>query len=111
MNKIKKRIYFRTLRHSSFLLPSVMELFTEIAVFWATLLYTYIMYALHKRSRKKNISLMAIKALRLTPPLELNGRHNFFFKLKKVMTGPLPFFYGFPEHEIIIIYNYFAGKL
>ena len=28
MNKIKKRIYFRTLRHSSFLLPPVMECFT-----------------------------------------------------------------------------------
>ena len=33
MNKIKKRIYFLTLSHSSFLLPSVMEFFTEIAVF------------------------------------------------------------------------------
>ena len=34
----KKRIYFRTLRHSSFLLPSVMEFFTEKAIFWDTLL-------------------------------------------------------------------------
>ena len=29
MNKIKKRIYFRALRHSSFLLPPVMECFTK----------------------------------------------------------------------------------
>ena len=29
MSKIKKRICFRTLSHSSFLLPSVMEFFTE----------------------------------------------------------------------------------
>ena len=29
MNKIKKRIYFRTLRHSSFLLPPDMEFFTK----------------------------------------------------------------------------------
>ena len=35
MNKIKKRIYFRTLRHSSFLLPPVMECFTEKGAFWA----------------------------------------------------------------------------
>ena len=37
MNKIKKRIYFRTLRHSSFLLPPVMECFTEKDAFWDTL--------------------------------------------------------------------------
>ena len=29
MNKIKKRIYFRTIRHPSFLFHSVMEFFTE----------------------------------------------------------------------------------
>ena len=39
MNKIKKRIYFRTLRHSSFLLPPVMECFTEKGAFWYTLMY------------------------------------------------------------------------
>ena len=39
MKKIKKQVYFRTLRHSSFLFPSVMEPFTEKAVFWAILLY------------------------------------------------------------------------
>ena len=38
MNKIKKRIYFRTLRHTSFLLPPVMECFTEKGAFWATLM-------------------------------------------------------------------------
>ena len=32
MNKIEKRIYFRTLRHSSFLLPPVMECFTEKSI-------------------------------------------------------------------------------
>ena len=37
MNKIKKRIYFLTLRHSSFLLPPVMECFTEKDAFWDTL--------------------------------------------------------------------------
>ena len=43
MNKIKKkRIYFRTLRHSSFLLPPVMECFTEKDAFWDTLLHIYI---------------------------------------------------------------------
>ena len=41
MNKIKKRIYFRTLRHPSFLLPPVMECFTEKVAFWDTLLYIY----------------------------------------------------------------------
>ena len=39
MNKIKKRIYFLTLRHSSFLLPPVMEGFTEKVAFWDTLMY------------------------------------------------------------------------
>ena len=41
MNKIKKkiRIYFRTLRHSSFLLPPVMECITEKGAFWDTLMY------------------------------------------------------------------------
>ena len=39
MSKIKKRIYFRTLRHSSFLLPPVMECFMEKGAFWETLLY------------------------------------------------------------------------
>ena len=39
MNKIKKRIYFRTLRHLSFLLPPVMECFTEKGAFWDTLMY------------------------------------------------------------------------
>ena len=39
MSKIKKQIYFRTLRHSSFLLPPVMECFTEKGAFWDTLLY------------------------------------------------------------------------
>ena len=33
MNKIKKPIYFRTLRHSNFLFPSVIEFFTEKVVF------------------------------------------------------------------------------
>ena len=39
MNKIKRRIYFRTLRHSSFLLPRAMECFTEKGAFWATLMH------------------------------------------------------------------------
>ena len=39
MNKIKKRIYFRTLRHLSFLLPPVIECFTEKGTFWDTLVY------------------------------------------------------------------------
>ena len=38
MNKIKKRIYFRTLRHSSFLLPPVIEFFTEKDAFRDTLM-------------------------------------------------------------------------
>ena len=40
MNKILKNEYiFEPLSHSSILLPSVMECFTEIANFWATLMY------------------------------------------------------------------------
>ena len=38
MNKIKERIYFRTLRHLSFLLSPVMECFTEKGAFWDTLM-------------------------------------------------------------------------
>ena len=37
MNKIKKRIYFQTLSHSSS--PLDMEFCTEKAVFWNTLVY------------------------------------------------------------------------
>ena len=37
MNKIKKQIYFQTLRHPSFLFPPVMECFTEKGAFWDTL--------------------------------------------------------------------------
>ena len=39
MNKIKKRIYFRTIHHSSFLLPPVMECFMEKGAFWDILMY------------------------------------------------------------------------
>ena len=37
----KKLIYFRTLRHSSFLLPPAMECFTDKGAFWATLMYMH----------------------------------------------------------------------
>ena len=39
MKKIKKRLYFRTLRHSSFLLPPGVECFTKKDAFWDTLMY------------------------------------------------------------------------
>ena len=52
MNKIKKRIYFRTLRHSSLLLPPVMECFTEKKVHFGT----PIMYNVHMNSHAESWS-------------------------------------------------------
>ena len=70
MNKIKKRIYFRTLRHSSFLLPPVMECFMEKGAFWDTLLYI-----LH------TLQIIISSAIR---PINMNGGHsNIVYTLLK----------------------------